>query len=65
MNGMASSTPFSVKKDSKENSAIVQGISSTNNDASAIKRVRKLFLSLINIYFLYSYTMMQNVKLMN
>ncbi len=62
---MASSTPFSVKKDSKENSAIVQGISSTNNDASAIKRVRKLFLSLINIYFLYSYTMMQNVKLMN
>jgi predicted transcriptional regulator len=39
MNGMASSTPFSVKKDSKENSAIVQGISSTNNDASAIKRL--------------------------
>jgi hypothetical protein len=43
MNGMASSTPFSVKKDSKENSLLNQGISSTNNDASAIKRV--------NIYF--------------
>jgi len=39
MNGMASSTPFAVKKDSKENSALNQGISSTNNDASAIKRV--------------------------
>jgi hypothetical protein len=39
VNGMASSTPFAVKKDSKENSAILQGISSTNNDASAIKRL--------------------------
>jgi hypothetical protein len=39
MNGMASSTPFAVKKDSKENSALNQGISSTNNDASAIKRL--------------------------
>jgi hypothetical protein len=39
MNGMASSTPFAVKKDSKENSALPQGISSTNNDASAIKRL--------------------------
>lgn len=39
MNGMASSTPFAVKKDSKENSLLNQGISSTNNDTSAIKRV--------------------------
>jgi hypothetical protein len=39
VNGMASSTPFAVKKDSKENSALPQGISSTNNDASAIKRL--------------------------
>jgi predicted transcriptional regulator len=39
MNGMASSTPFAVKKDSKENSSLPQGISSTNNDASAIKRL--------------------------
>jgi hypothetical protein len=39
MNGMASSTPFAVKKDSKENSNLPTGTSSTNNDASAIKRV--------------------------
>ncbi len=39
VNGMASSTPFAVKKDSKENSLLNQGISSTNNDTSPIKRV--------------------------
>ncbi len=37
---MATATPFAVKKDSKENSALSQGISSTNNDAVAMKRVR-------------------------
>ncbi|CAF5183604.1 unnamed protein product, partial [Rotaria magnacalcarata] len=38
MNGMASSTPFALKKDSKENTALSTGISATNNDTLAIKR---------------------------
>ncbi|CAF4699657.1 unnamed protein product, partial [Rotaria socialis] len=39
MNGMASSTPFALKKDSKENTALSTGISATNNDTFAIKRL--------------------------
>jgi hypothetical protein len=37
MNGMASSTPFALKKDSKENSTV----STSANDISAIKRVKE------------------------
>ncbi len=69
MNGMASSTPFSVKKDSKENTALPTGISTTNNDASAIKRVIfhfDLFNNFIGLFVLLnSYMMMLNVKSMN
>ncbi|UJR34253.1 hypothetical protein I4U23_021657 [Adineta vaga] len=39
MNGMATSTPFALKKDSKENTILPTGSSTTNNDASAIKRL--------------------------
>ncbi|CAF3015010.1 unnamed protein product [Rotaria sp. Silwood2] len=39
MNGMASSTPFALKKDSKENTALSTGISTTSSDALAIKRL--------------------------
>ncbi|CAF3700278.1 unnamed protein product [Adineta steineri] len=40
MNGMATSTPFALKKDSKENTALSStGISTTNNDTSAMKRL--------------------------
>jgi hypothetical protein len=42
MNGMAASTPFAVKKDSKENTILPSGTSTINNDASAIKRVRTI-----------------------
>ncbi|CAF4403667.1 unnamed protein product, partial [Rotaria sp. Silwood2] len=39
VNGMASSTPFALKKDSKENTALSTGISTTSSDALAIKRL--------------------------
>ncbi|CAF1625633.1 unnamed protein product [Rotaria sp. Silwood1] len=39
MNGMASSTPFALKKDSKENTALSTGMSTPNSDTVAIKRL--------------------------
>lgn len=49
INGMATSTPFAVKKDSKENSILSQ---TNTNDSIAIKRVNFLFfLFLFSIEF--------------
>lgn len=70
MNGMATSMPFALKKDTKENTIIPSNTSiNNNNDASAIKRVTKKNQYKIQYFFFYilfhSYKKMLNVKLMN